>query len=73
VRVLFDFFFHGVLVSPFIFYSLTLSGVEKYRPKKLDDICHQDEAVRALRQCLATSNVRFLWSSLLIYDFSFVI
>jgi hypothetical protein len=31
--------------------------IEKYRPKKLDDVAHQDEVVQTLRRSLQSGNV----------------
>jgi len=38
----------------------TALWIEKYRPKKLDDIAHQDHVVKALRQTLETANLPHL-------------
>lgn len=34
-----------------------LPWTEKYRPKTLNDIAHQDDVVSALKNCIATGNV----------------
>ena len=32
--------------------------VEKYRPKTVDDVSHQDEVIRTLKSSIASGNVR---------------
>jgi len=38
----------------------SLPWIEKYRPKRLDDIAHQDHVVKALRKTLETANLPHL-------------
>lgn len=36
----------------------SLPWIEKYRPRKLDEVAHQDEVVHTLRRTLQSGNVR---------------
>ncbi|KAA0177604.1 hypothetical protein FNF27_00774 [Cafeteria roenbergensis] len=38
----------------------TMPWVEKYRPRRMDDVAHQDEAVRALKKAMETGNLPHL-------------
>eukprot|EP01101_Sappina_pedata_P002144 TRINITY_DN12404_c0_g1_i1.p1 TRINITY_DN12404_c0_g1~~TRINITY_DN12404_c0_g1_i1.p1 ORF type:complete len:383 (-),score=115.85 TRINITY_DN12404_c0_g1_i1:78-1133(-) len=38
----------------------SLPWIEKYRPKKIDDVAHQDEVVRALKSTVITGNLPHL-------------
>jgi replication factor C subunit 2/4 len=40
--------------------SQLIPWVEKYRPRTIDEISHQDEVVRTLRKCLETGNLPHL-------------
>ena len=37
--------------------TATVPWVEKYRPKTVDDVSHQDEVIRTLKSSIASGNV----------------